>query len=137
MKRVLSVLLLAGLMAADCGDSTEPTGGSIAGTWNLTTVNGASLPATITEDGETFTVTGGSAVVNANGNFTWSETYSGGGSDGVSGTWSAGSSANTYVFNPTETAGEPTQDNGIGTVSGNTMSLAIPNTTVVRVYTRQ
>jgi hypothetical protein len=133
----LAVLLALSTVAADCPfgdkDSTSPSSDPIVGTWNLQTVNGASLPAPYYDGDANTTVSAGQAVVNGNSTFSWSETRANG-NDAVAGTWSR--SGDTYTFNPAEQPGEETQTNGSGTLSGSTFTLTVPEGTgsTVRVY---
>jgi hypothetical protein len=50
MRRMLAIVCTAAtvlLAGCDSDDSTRPTQSSVAGTWNLTTVNGSALPYTL------------------------------------------------------------------------------------------
>jgi hypothetical protein len=74
MKRLFVVGMLAGVavlsgVAAGCGgDSTGPTTMSeVAGTYNLSTVDGDALPATITQGGLSAQITAGFFKFNADG----------------------------------------------------------------------
>lgn len=139
MKRLLCLAALPILLAAACPGSDDPAGpganAAIVGNWTLQSLNADPLPAPWTDAGQTFTVTAGSLAVNANGSFTFTETMTGRPLDQTSGTWTSASGANTFTLVPTLDAGEE-QNNGTATVSGNTLTLTIANSTDVRVYSR-
>ena len=68
MKRLIAVLIVAGIAAggmwACSGDSTSPS--SIAGTYNLQTIDGQSLPVIVLEEGtDTVAVTAGFMRLNS------------------------------------------------------------------------
>jgi hypothetical protein len=122
MKKLASLALL--VLVASCNLFGGDDGGdtAIVGTWTLQSVNGDPLPANF-QDGEfTAQITAGTAVVSADGTFSYSETWDGE-SDITSGTWTK--SGDTYTFQPNELVGENTQVPGYATVSGNTMTLTI------------
>ena len=73
MRRFLLLMLPIALAACGGSDnsSTGPTLASLSGTWNLQTVNGSPLPATIASSGSVKTeILSQVATVDANGNFT-------------------------------------------------------------------
>lgn len=128
MRRFFTIALLTvlGSSLAGCGSDsgTNPTTASLAGTWNLTTVNGSPLPFTaqasnpkieimndqiIAAAGGTFTETGNYRVTNAGVVSTVPFTDSG-----------------TWVVNGTAVSFRFSSDNsvGTGTVSGNTFTVA-------------
>ena len=125
MRRMLAIactvatVLLAG---CDSNETTAPTENSVAGTWNLTTVNGAPLPYTV-QSTPKIEVLGDQLVVSENGTFTSSTQlrFTNGttittqtGTDG--GTYTLNGTAATFIFNSGTT--------GTGTVSGNTLTVA-------------
>lgn len=69
-KRLFAPLLLLTLTTAACGgsDSTGPV--SVAGTYALSTVNGATLPFTFSEEGFTVDIMSDVYVLAADGKFT-------------------------------------------------------------------
>lgn len=125
MRRMLAIacavatVLLAG---CDSTETTAPTDNAVAGTWNLTTVNGSPLPYTV-QSTPKIEVVGDQLVVSADGTFTVStqlritngttvttQTETDGGTYSLNGT------AATFIFNGGTT--------GTGTVSGNTLTVA-------------
>lgn len=74
MRRLLSLTLtLAAVLLVGCGSDggpTAPTTSSIAGTWNLTTINGSPLPFVMQASNPKVEVLSDQLVVNANGTFT-------------------------------------------------------------------
>lgn len=78
-KKTFSVAATALLITA-CTDSLNPTADSAAGTYNLTSVNGVSMPASIstTEQGVTVTITysSGSVTLRADGTFSFASSIS-------------------------------------------------------------
>jgi len=127
MRRTLAIVCTAAaVFLAGCGsdDSTSPTQASVAGTWNLTTVNGASLPFTIQATPK-IEVLSDQLVVSANGTFTEStQTRTTNGTsvtlqtvpDG--GTYSLNGTAATFIFNDGTT--------GAGTVTATGLIVAFP-----------
>jgi len=134
----LAVLLALSTIAADCpfGDSSNSTGtdaSAVVGSWTLQSVNGDPLPASFDDNGNTVQITAGSATINANNTFTYSETWDGS-QDVTNGTWAK--DGNTYVFTPNAVVGE-VQVPGYVTVSGNTMTLTVNDGgTIVRILAR-
>ncbi|MEO7458381.1 MAG: hypothetical protein ABIY52_19130 [Gemmatimonadaceae bacterium] len=73
--RTLLVVAAVGALATACGSDspTSPlTPASVAGTYNLKSYNGATIPALISNGNPRLEVLGDQVVVNANG--TWTET---------------------------------------------------------------
>jgi len=110
---------------AGCGsdDSTGPTQ-SVAGTWNLTTVNGSPLPFTIQATPK-IEVLSDQLVVSANGTFTESTQTRTTNGTSVSlqtlpdgGTYTLNGTAATFIFNDGTT--------GAGTVTGTGLIVAFP-----------
>jgi hypothetical protein len=142
MKRLALLLALTATMAADCpGGDEDPTGpsddGVLTGTWNLQSLNGDPLPAEWEDNGEPQTVTAGTIVVAANGNFTYTET-AGGESDNTTGVCTLTTPPRTYTCDPNEPPGETNDVNGIAVVNGDSMTLTISESgdNTVRVYAR-
>jgi hypothetical protein len=132
MRRMLSIVctvatvLLAG---CDSNDTTGPTQNSVAGTWNLTTVNGSPLPFTLQATPK-IEVLSDQLVVSANGTFTESTQLRFTNGTIVStqvvtdaGTYSLNGTAATFIYNDGTT--------GAGTVSGNTLTVAEPGLSLV------
>jgi hypothetical protein len=131
-----AVLLALSTIAADCpfADSTSPDtngGDPIVGTYTLQKLNGNNLPTNFHDGVEVVTVSAGTFTVNTNGTFSFSEVRTGG-NDAASGTWVK--SGATYTFDPTEVGGEPTQSNGVVTLSGTTLTLTVESE--VRTYAK-
>jgi len=124
--RHLALLLAVSTIAADCpGDSTSPNDSAsdpVVGAYTLQKLNGNNLPTSFNDGTKNVTVSSGSFTVNGNGTFAYSEVRSDG-NDAVNGTWTK--SGTTYTFNPTELPGEATQTDGIGTLSGTTLTLTV------------
>ncbi len=73
MRRLASVVLTGVLITACGGDAFSPEG--VSGTYNLETISGSPLPVAQTNDSTgTFTFTGGSITLNANGTMSISTT---------------------------------------------------------------
>lgn len=127
MRRTLAIVCTAAaVFLAGCGsdDSTSPTQAAVAGTWNLSTVNGASLPFTI-QTTPKIEVLSDQLVVSANGTFTEStQTRTTNGTavtletvpDG--GTYSLNGTAATFIFNDGTT--------GAGTLTATGLIVAFP-----------
>ena len=139
MKRLLLAAAIPFLLGSSCPGSDDPAGPNgdavVVGNWTLQTLNGDPLPAPWSDNGETFTVTAGSLVVNANGTFTFTETMTGEPLDQTSGAWNSASGTNTFTLVPSAQTGEE-QHNGTAVVSGNTLTLTIEGGSDVRVYQR-
>jgi hypothetical protein len=128
MRRVTSVLALTlATVLAACGGSdksTAPTTASVAGVWNLQTVNGNNLPYTVIAVGsDHIEVT--SDVITASSNGTFSQvttlrvTQSGQTqtqNQPDSGTWSLNGTAVTFTF-------QSDGSTGTGSLSGNTLTV--------------
>jgi hypothetical protein len=136
MRRMLAIVCTAAtvlLAGCDSGDTTVPTQNAVSGTWNLTTVNGSPLPFTI-QSTPKIEVVSDQLVVSANGTFTEStQTRTTNGTTITTqtipdaGTYSLNGTAATFIFNDGTT--------GAGTVSGNTLTVAM--TGVSLVYQKQ
>ena len=131
MRRMLAIVCTAAVFLAGCDsdDTTGPTQSSVAGTWNLTTVNGSPLPFTI-QTTPKIEVVSDQLVVSANGTFTEStQTRTTNGTtvtnqtipDG--GTYSLNGTAATFIFNDGTT--------GAGTISSTTLTVALPGLSLV------
>ena len=129
MKRLVAVLIVAGIAVggtwACSGDSTSPS--SIAGTYNLQTIDGQSLPVVVFEEGtDKVEVMAGSMILNSDQ--TYSESVSFRITDGAivttdieasAGSWTLSGSAITF----TATAGDNAGDTFLGSISGNTLTF--------------
>jgi hypothetical protein len=129
MKRLVAVLIVAGIAAggawACSGDSTSPS--SIAGTYNLQTIDGQSLPVIVLEVGtDTVEITAG--FMRLVSDQTFSESVSFRIADGAivttdvettTGSWTVSGSAITF----TGTAGTNAGDTFTGSISGNTLTF--------------
>jgi hypothetical protein len=104
MRRVALVLAMAiPLAVAGCGDSTGP-GGSVAGTYELRSINGDPVPVTTDESGSfREEITAGFVRLNANGSFSAGLTF--------------------RVTNGTVVTTETLEINGTYTRSGNRITL--------------
>jgi len=131
------LMLALGLVSAlGCGnDSTEPVA-NLPGTWNLTTVNGAALPFTLSGTGPALVVeiVGDQIVAYGDGTWVGTTTYrrtEGGGSTTVtqipSGTWRQTGANVTLNFFGGSIA--------TAIISGNVITFSAPS--VVAVYERE
>ena len=129
MRRMLvSVFTVATVLLSACGSdsSTNPTPTSIAGTWNLTTVNGAALPYLLqaaSGANPKVEIISDQIVISANGTFTQSTQARITQGTTVStstlpdnGTYSLTGTAATFVFSDGSA--------GTATVSNNTLTIA-------------
>jgi hypothetical protein len=73
MRRLLLLALPLALMACGSDSDTTVTVATLAGTWNLTTANGAALPFTITTTPAKVELLSASVVVASTGAFTGTE----------------------------------------------------------------
>ena len=73
MRRLLLLALPLALMACGSDSDTTVTVATLAGTWNLTTANGAALPFTITTTPAKVELLSASVVVGSTGAFTGTE----------------------------------------------------------------
>ena len=73
MRRSITAILLLALVSA-CTDTTNPTVGTVAGTFNLMTVNGAPLPFT-TQDNAQFRVEVVQDIYTMSDASTWTESF--------------------------------------------------------------
>jgi len=136
MRRILvSVFTAATVLLSACGSdsTTAPTPTSIAGTWNLTTVNGAALPFVL-QASPKIEILSDQIVILANGTFTQStqarltngttittQTIPDGGTYSLNGT------AATFVFSD--------GSSGTATVSGSTLTIADARISLVYLKT--
>jgi len=126
MRRMLvSVFTVATVLLSACGSdsSTNPTPTSIAGTWNLSTVNGAALPYVLQAANPKVEIISDQIVISANGTFTQSTQARITQGTTVStstlpdnGTYSLTGTAATFVFSDGSA--------GTATVSNNTLTIA-------------
>jgi len=137
MRRILvSVFTAATVLLSACGSdsSTNPTPTSIAGTYNLSTVNGAALPYILQAANPKVEIISDQIVIAANGTFTQSTSarITQGTTISTStipdnGTYSLNGTAATFIFSDGST--------GTATVSNNTLTIA--ETGISLVYTKQ
>ena len=85
MKRLLVLVLSLALTAAACTDSTGP-GDSLAGTYQLESVNGASLPVTICGQGPCYDILSADITLFSNGRYQSTNRYRDG-TESADGTW--------------------------------------------------
>lgn len=124
MRRACILLVTLVLVACGGDSTTQPTMASVAGTWNLQSVNGAALPYTISQSGsDSELLTGDVITATSSGSFTEITTYrvtqSGQTSTQTSsdaGSFSLNGTAVSFAFNSGST--------GTGTLNGNTFTIA-------------
>jgi hypothetical protein len=126
MRRFLALVATALALASANGcrsDSTGPSA-SLAGTWNLNTINGSALPVTIQAAAPKIEVLNEQLIVAAGGTFTQTgnlRVTDAGQVTNVpytdSGTWTINGTAATFRFNSDGST-------GTGTISGNTFTVA-------------
>lgn len=138
MRRLVAVALIAASsVAVGCGsDSTSaPTQASVAGTWNLTSVNGSPLPYTLQAANPKIEYLNEQLIVSSSGTFTQTANYRVT-SNGVvsnqplvdSGTYTLNGTAATFRFNSDGST-------GTGTVNGNALTVATGGYSLV--FTKQ
>lgn len=134
MKRFALLVAMAGVVA--CGTkekSITDTTVSVAGTYTLQSVNNDPVPSNYNDAGNIVVISAGTLTMNANGTFTYSETWSTG-ADVTTGTYSK--TGDSYTLVPNAKPGEGPQSNGVATITGDgTMTLTVQETaqTTVRV----
>jgi heat shock protein HslJ len=128
---------IATLLLAGCGSdsSTAPTQASVAGTWNLSTINGSPLPFTLQAANPKIEYLNEQLIVSASGTFT--QTANARFTINGAVTTQAIADAGTYVLNGTAVTFRFNSDgsSGTGTVSGNTLTVAEAGFS--EVYTKQ
>jgi len=72
--RIVAALSSAFLYGAACSDSSGPEA-TMVGTYTLTTIDGATLPVTIADQGITVKVSGGNITLNSSNRFTRVTTF--------------------------------------------------------------
>jgi hypothetical protein len=123
MRRALLALCsLFVLTTAGVCDSTSTEPGGIVGSYTLVSVNGQQPPIQF----EQSTITGGSATVNANNTFTFTENIQGLGAHVITGTWAQ--SGSTYTFHPTS---EQDSEDATATLSGSTLTITTSDQVIV------
>jgi hypothetical protein len=136
MRRILvSVFTAATVLLSACGSdsTTAPTPTSIAGTWNLTTVNGAALPFVL-QASPKIEILSDQIVILANGSFTQSTQARL--TNGTTITTQTIPDAGTYTLNGTAATFTFTDGGSeTATVSGNSMTIA--ETGLSLVYNKQ
>jgi hypothetical protein len=136
MRRLLALALLIASASCSSDKSTNPTTASLAGTWNLSTVNGNPLPFIVQTQDPKIEILNDQFIISADGTFTetWNArfTEASGAVTPVpftdSGTWSQNGTAVTFHF---------TSDgaNGTGTLNGTSFTLG--DVSFPLVYVRQ
>lgn len=137
MRRLLVMTYaFATVLLAGCGSdgSTAPTQASIAGTWNLSTINGSPLPYVLQASGPKIEILSDKIVASANGTFTESTVVRL--TDGATVSTTTIPDAGTYTLNGTAAVFTFTDGStGTGTVSGTTFTVASGGYS--QVYTKQ
>lgn len=136
MRRLLSLTLALALIACGDDDSTSaPTSASVAGTWNLQTVNGSALPFTLSAASPKIELLSSSVNVTANG--TWTSTTQTRTTIGTQATTASSTQSGTYTLSGSAVSIRSTDGTTVqaGTVSGNTLTLA--QTGLTFVYQKQ
>jgi len=134
MRRFLAVIALVALSA--CGsDSSTGISGSIAGTYNLTSVNGSGLPFTLQASNPKIEILSDQLIINTGGTFTENGNFRI--TNGTSVTTQSLPDAGTYIQNGTAVSFVFQSDGstGTGTISGNTLTVA--QSGFSSVYTKQ
>jgi hypothetical protein len=130
-------LIAASVSFAGCGSdsTTAPTPASVAGTWNLTTINGSPLPFLVQASNPKIEYLNEQLIVSATGTFTQTANarFT---NNGVVVTQPI-ADAGTYVLNGTAVSFRFNSDGstGTGTVNGNTLTVA--NGGYSQVYVKQ
>lgn len=123
MRRLLPLVALAVAVACGSDSTTQPTVASVAGTWNLQSVNGSPLPFTLTQTGSD-RLELLSDVVTANANGTYTEVAQFRTTVNGQSSTSTESDAGTFTLNGTAVSLTGTQTGNInGALSGNTLTL--------------
>lgn len=126
MRRILVMTFaFATALLAGCGSdaSTAPTQASLAGVWNLSTINGSPLPYVLQASGPKIELLSDQIVVSANGTF--SESTVARATDGGTVSTTTIPDAGTYTLNGTAaTFTFSDGSSGTATVSGNTFTVA-------------
>jgi hypothetical protein len=120
-----SLIAFLALTLACSGDSTGPTEASVAGTWNLQSINGTALPFVVAQTGTNkVEITGDVLTVTASGSFTEITTVRTT-QNGTSTTQTV-PDAGTYVLNGNNVTFQFQSDGsvGSGTVSGSTLTVS-------------
>lgn len=126
MRRRLAFALamITSFVVACGGDSTLPTQASVAGTWNLSTINGSALPFTVQATNPKIEYLNDQLIVSANGTFTQTANFRVTNNGVVanqplvdSGSYTLSGTAATFRFNSDGST-------GTGTISGNTLTVA-------------
>lgn len=129
--------LVLSLSISGCSTDTSiaPTQVSVAGTWNLSTINGSPLPFTLQAANPKIEYLNEQLIISASGTFTQTVNarYT---NNGVVST-QAFADAGTYVLNGTAATFRFNSDgsSGTGTVNGNTLTVAQGGFS--QVYTKQ
>jgi hypothetical protein len=123
MRRFLALALLLASASCSSDSSTNPTPESLAGTWNLSTVNGSGLPFLLQAANPKAELLNDQLIVSAAGTFTETGNLRFTDADGVvnvpftdSGRWALDGTAVNFTFLSDGSS-------GTGTVSGNSFTL--------------
>jgi hypothetical protein len=123
MKKIFFALLA--LTLACSNDSTAPTPASVAGSWNLQSVNGTALPFVVTQTGTNkVEITADVLTATSSGSFTEITTLRT--TQNSVATIQTGSDAGSYVLNGNNVTFQFQSDGsvGSGTISGSTLTVS-------------
>jgi hypothetical protein len=133
MRRFLALALLLASASCSSDSSTNPTPESLAGTWNLSTVNGSSLPFLLQAANPKVELLDDQFIVSSAGTFTQTQNVRLTDASGVtnlpftdSGTWTLNGTSVTFTFTSDGSS-------GTGTVSGNSFTFGGPGFPLVYV----
>jgi hypothetical protein len=118
------LLIFIGVLTMACGDSPTEVQASVAGTWELSTVNGANLPYVITQSGaDKIELTADVITATSTGSFTQQTTIKTTQNSQV--TTQTLPDAGSYVMNGTAVTFTFNSDgsSGTGSLSGDTMTV--------------
>ena len=123
MRRALSLCTI--LFGIACGDATGPTPQSVAGTWNLQSVNGSSLPYSVPQGGlANEQIIAGILDVAANRTFTYTTTFRSNFSGQTTSFAATDSGSYAILGNAVRFVFASDSSTGTGVFNGNTVTLA-------------
>jgi hypothetical protein len=133
MKKLLVAMVV---LALGCGgdSTTEPTTASVAGTWELSTVNGAPLPFIVIQSGTSkLEWTADVITATSTGSFTQISTFRT--TDNGQVTTNTVPDAGSYTLNGTAVTFTFNSDGstGTGSINGNTLTVTQPGTALVYI----